>query len=138
MIIGLCHGVFDILHFGHVNHFKAARDMCDQLVVSVTADEFVNKGPKRPVFTLEQRMGVLSAITYIDRVIASRFPTGIQSLTTVKPSLYFKDAEYRGSQHPGFIEEATFCETHGIKLIFTEESRSSSTAALQRLKEATL
>ena len=47
-IIGLCHGVFDILHNGHIDHFKEAKKKCDILVVSITDDPFVKKGPHQP------------------------------------------------------------------------------------------
>ncbi|MBZ0141422.1 MAG: adenylyltransferase/cytidyltransferase family protein, partial [Pseudorhodoplanes sp.] len=41
----LCHGVFDLLHVGHLRHLKAARAFGDLLVVTITGDGFVNKGP---------------------------------------------------------------------------------------------
>ena len=53
--IGLCHGVFDILHIGHINHFLEAKKKCEILIVSLTKDEFINKGPNRPVFKIENR-----------------------------------------------------------------------------------
>jgi cytidyltransferase-like protein len=49
-VVVFCHGCFDILHYGHVRHLEAARDMGDVLVVTVTPDRFINKGPGRPVF----------------------------------------------------------------------------------------
>lgn len=136
MRVGLCHGVFDILHFGHVRHFQAAREKCDRLIVSVTSDEFVNKGENRPVFSLEQRMAVISAIRFVDEVIASRSSNGINSLRQVSPAFYFKDIEYKDSAHPGFLAEKSFCEVNNIELILTEELRSSSSEALQRLRRA--
>ena len=48
--IGLSHGVFDLVHPGHIQHFLAAKKQVDILVVSITADKFVNKGPGRPIF----------------------------------------------------------------------------------------
>ena len=135
MIIGLCHGVFDVLHYGHIRHLRAARAMCDELVVSLTADAFVNKGPNKPVFTLEHRIEVMSAIVHVTRVIASNYPNALHSLETVKPRKYFKDVEYRGRTHPGFLQEKEFCEANGIEIVFTEESGYSSTAALQRLRD---
>ena len=48
--IALCHGVFDLVHPGHVRHLNAASQQADILVVTVTADKFVNKGPGRPVY----------------------------------------------------------------------------------------
>ena len=49
-VIVLCHGVFDLLHMGHVRHFQEARAMGDLLIVSITADAFVNKGPENRYF----------------------------------------------------------------------------------------
>ena len=43
--IGLSHGVFDVLHVGHIEHLKKAKEFCDVLVVSLTNDQYVNKGP---------------------------------------------------------------------------------------------
>ena len=48
--IVLCHGVFDLLHPGHIRHLDAAKHNGDVLIVSVTPDQFVNRGPGRPVF----------------------------------------------------------------------------------------
>ena len=42
-IIGLCHGVFDLLHVGHIRHFKLAKKKVDFLILSITTDQFVNK-----------------------------------------------------------------------------------------------
>lgn len=46
-----CHGVFDLLHIGHIRHLEQARRMGDVLVVTVTPDRYVDKGPQRPAFT---------------------------------------------------------------------------------------
>jgi cytidyltransferase-like protein len=48
--IVLCHGVFDLLHIGHIRYFEQAKKHGDLLVVTVTPDRFVNKGPERPAF----------------------------------------------------------------------------------------
>ena len=45
-----CHGVFDLLHPGHIRHFEAAKQEGDVLIVTVTQDKYVTKGPGRPVF----------------------------------------------------------------------------------------
>ena len=56
----LCHGVFDLLHIGHINHFKDAKNLGDVLVVTITQDKFVNKGPNRPIFSLNTRSPVIT------------------------------------------------------------------------------
>ena len=45
-----CHGVFDLLHIGHIKHLEAARAEGDALAVTLTPDRYVNKGPHRPAF----------------------------------------------------------------------------------------
>ena len=57
-----CHGVFDLMHPGHVRHFEAARAQGDVLVVTVTPDRFVNKGPGRPVFNERLRSESVAAL----------------------------------------------------------------------------
>ena len=54
----LCHGVFDLLHLGHIRHFEEAKKLGDYLIVSVTPNKFVEKGPGRPVFS-ENFLGVI-------------------------------------------------------------------------------
>ena len=46
----LCHGCFDLMHPGHIKYFQAARKMGDILVVTLTPDIYIDKGPCRPVF----------------------------------------------------------------------------------------
>ena len=53
--IVLCHGVFDLIHIGHIKHFKEAKNNGDYLIVSVTSDKFVNKGSGRPIFNQNYR-----------------------------------------------------------------------------------
>ena len=67
-----CHGCFDLLHPGHVMHFKAARNFGDVLIVSVTEDMYVNKGPDRPIFDENIRAENLAAIEYIDYVFINK------------------------------------------------------------------
>ena len=64
-----CHGVFDLLHIGHINHFKEAKNFGDILVVTITQDKFVNKGPNRPIFSLNTRMESIAALKDIDYVV---------------------------------------------------------------------
>ena len=78
--VALCHGVFDLLHPGHVQHFKAARKLADVLVVSITADPFVNKGPGRPIFNQDIRAETLAALQDVDYVVICENPTAIELL----------------------------------------------------------
>lgn len=93
--VALCHGVFDVLHYGHLNHLAEAANQADVLIVSVTRDEFVNKGPGRPVHDHFQRLSMLSALTLVDAVILSEHETAIEMITLVRPDVYVKGPDYR-------------------------------------------
>src|SRR5215475_7180755 len=62
------HGTFDLLHIGHVRHLEAARELGDVLVVTLTADRHVNKGPGRPAFGEWLRAEMLATLAYVDWV----------------------------------------------------------------------
>jgi len=44
-----CHGVFDLVHLGHIRHFNLAKKEADVLVVTITKDKYVKRGPARPI-----------------------------------------------------------------------------------------
>ena len=64
-----CHGVFDFLHLGHLKHFKTAKKYGDILIISVTPDEFIQKGFGRPYFNSEQRLESLASLEIVDFVV---------------------------------------------------------------------
>ena len=96
--IGLCHGVFDLLHLGHINHFNEAKKNCDILIVSVTEDKYVSKGPGRPAFNQKQRVEALSNLLSVDFVVLSGHESAIQIINKVKPNFYFKGPDYKYSK----------------------------------------
>ena len=75
--IVLAHGVFDIFHLGHKKHLEIAKSNGDILVVSITSDRYVKKGPSRPIFNENHRAELLSAINFIDFVIINDDETPI-------------------------------------------------------------
>ena len=97
--IVLCHGVFDLLHLGHINHFKEARNKGDILIVSITTDKYVRKGPNRPAFKEQDRMNALSAISSIDFIILNKDPTAVSIIKELKPNIYCKGKEYKLSKN---------------------------------------
>ena len=93
--IVLCHGVFDLLHLGHIEHFKSAKKFGDYLIVSITQDQFIKKGPGRPLFNQQQRIEFLKNIKVIDHVVLSKSESSIDIINTVKPDYYVKGSEYK-------------------------------------------
>ena len=66
-----CHGVFDILHLGHIKHFLDAKKNGDKLIITVTSDKFVNKGSNRPIFKQNKRIEFLAQLECVDFVCLS-------------------------------------------------------------------
>ena len=73
-----CHGVFDLLHPGHMQHLQAAREHGDRLVVTITPDRYVNKGPGRPVFNQRIRAETLAQLSSVDYVAINEWPTAVE------------------------------------------------------------
>ena len=92
--VGMCHGVFDLLHAGHIEHFNFAKRKVDILVVSITDDKYVNKGPNKPYNNSNKRAKVLSALKDIDFVYINKSPSSIPVLKSLKPKFYFKGKDY--------------------------------------------
>ena len=128
--IALCHGVFDLVHPGHVIHLQQAKQMADVLVVSITAAEFVRKGPERPYFDDDMRLKVLEALECVDYVMLSEGYTVDDIVESVEPDLYIKGEEYEKENEDitGKIAvERELVERHGGKLAFTTGQVFSST-----------
>lgn len=133
--IALCHGVFDLIHPGHIQHFVAAKKTADVLIVSITADKFVNKGPGRPLFDQEVRLASLAAFVDIDFVAISHSSTAIEIINQIKPDCYVKGADYANESDDltGMISlEREAVEQHGGKIHFTNELTSSSSALINK------
>ncbi len=93
-----CHGTFDLLHPGHIVHFEEAKAMGDILVVTITAEEYVNKGPGRPYFNDEIRVKYLSSLEYVDYVVVVPFPAAREAIECIRPHIYCKGKEYEDPQ----------------------------------------
>lgn len=131
--VALCHGVFDLIHPGHIQHFSASKKLVDVLIVSITADKFVNKGPGRPLFDQKTRLASLSALVDVDYVVISYSPTAIQVIEHIKPDLYIKGSDYLNEDDDitGMISlERQSVEKHGGKIHFTNEITSSSSSLI--------
>ncbi len=128
--IALCHGVFDLVHPGHIIHLEQAKEMADILVVSITAARYVRKGPGRPYFNDEMRMKFLEALECIDYVMLSEGYTVDDIIESVEPDIYVKGEEYAKEEDDitGKIsEEKALVEQHGGRLGFTTGQIFSST-----------
>ena len=129
----LCLGVFDLVHPGHIKHFQHAKAKGDILVVAVTANQYVNKGPDRPVFDQDLRMDSIAAIGDIDFVILNDNPDGIRVIEEVAPDYYVKGIEYKDHEKDvtGKIrQEVDAIEKVGGEIVYTDDIVFSSSKLL--------
>jgi rfaE bifunctional protein kinase chain/domain/rfaE bifunctional protein nucleotidyltransferase chain/domain len=127
--IVLCHGVFDLLHIGHIKHFKEAKSLGDILVVTLTPDIYVNKGPKRPAFNEKLRIEAVASLDVVDYVTLNSTPTALNIIKKIKPNIYCKGPDYKDHKKDvsGQIKkEINMVKKIGGKIVYTGDITFSS------------
>ena len=121
-----CHGVFDLLHVGHIRYLQAAKRLGDILIVTVTPDRFVNKGPHRPVFQESLRLDAIAALECVDHVALNEHPTAVEAITQLQSAVYAKGGEFRDRKTPELLKEEEAVTQTGGRVEFIDEFTSSS------------
>ena len=131
-----CHGVFDLVHVGHIRHLSIAKQQGDVLVVTLTKDVHIRKGPGRPIFNENLRAETLAALETVDFVCLVDEPTAVGCIAKIKPDLYVKGPDYRDSSQDvtgKILEEEEAVQRAGGEIFFTsDEVVFSSTHLINR------
>lgn len=130
-----CHGCFDLLHPGHIRHFKAAKNYGDTLVVTVTPDRFVRKGPGRPIFDEHLRMESIASLEVVDYVALNKWDTAIETIKILKPDFYVKGKDYSDSSKDitgNIVLEEESVKKVGGEIKFTDEITFSSSKIISK------
>lgn len=130
-----CHGVFDLVHVGHIRHLAEARKWGDTLLVTITPDCYVNKGPHRPAFPQDLRAEVLASLGCVDYVAINRWPTAVEAIEMLKPDFYVKGPDYRDAQQDrtrGITAEERAVRVCGGQIAFTDDITFSSSQLINR------
>jgi rfaE bifunctional protein nucleotidyltransferase chain/domain len=128
-----CHGVFDLFHNGHLKYLNSAKKYGDILVVSVTSDKYVNKGPGRPRFNENDRALMLSSLSVVDFVVINNGPLAVNVISKLKPDFYVKGKDYTNKKKDltkGIYKEERELKKINGKLIFTNDELNSSTVLI--------
>ena len=131
--IALSHGVFDLLHIGHIKHFNTIKEHCDCLIVSVTADKFVKKGPNRPYFNIEQRAYSIASLHNVDYVVISNYQTAEKMISIVRPDIYAKGPDYKDNKKDitkNIYKEIQCAKKYKSKILYTSDSKYSSSSII--------
>jgi len=116
----MCHGVFDVVHPGHVRHLLYAKSKADILIASITADGHIKKADFRPYVPEDLRAINLAALEVVDYVVIDRNATPIDNLKIIQPDYFAKGYEYTaGEVLPKTQEEIEALESYGGEIIFT-------------------
>jgi rfaE bifunctional protein nucleotidyltransferase chain/domain len=116
----MCHGVFDVVHPGHLRHLIYAKSKADILIASLTADVHISKGKYRPHVPQELRAINLAAFEVVDYVLIDSEATPLKNLGLIKPDIFAKGYEYQSSGLPlKTQEELDVIHSYGGEIIFT-------------------
>jgi len=128
-----CHGGFDLLHIGHIKYFQEAKSMGDLLIVTITPDLYLNKGPGRPAFNEKHRAEAIAALDVVDYVAINKWPTAIETIKLLKPNLYVKGPDYKDYKNDvtGNISlEEDAVKSVGGEIAFTTDITFSSSSLI--------
>jgi len=114
-----CHGCFDIVHPGHIRYLQFARDQGDELIVSVTGDDSIDKGVDRPYINEDLRAENLAALEFVSFVCIDPHRWAGPVLEKLQPDIYVKGKEYETKSDPRFAQEKDLVEDYGGKVVFS-------------------
>lgn len=122
----ITYGTFDLLHYGHINILRRAKELGDYLVVVLSSDEFNwNEKQKKCYFTYEQRKQLLEAIRYVDLVIPET--CWEQKRTDVHE--YHIDTFVMGDDWEGKFD---FLREEGVEVVYLPRTPEISTTQIKK------
>lgn len=97
--VGYTTGVYDMFHIGHLNIIRRAKEQCDFLIVGVTTDELCFKRKnKYPIICEHDRMTIVEAIRYVDRVIPQVDMDKIRAVKDLGVDAVFVGSDWKGTE----------------------------------------
>ena len=130
--IVLCHGGFDLIHPGHLDHLKKAKSFGDILIVSTTGDDYFEKGIGRPFYNEKKRTIFLNSIKYVDYVTVIPFKYAKEAILKIKPDVYCKGFEYKNNNNQNFSDDVKAVNKIKGKIHFIGNNIESSTKIIEK------
>ena len=130
--IAVANGCFDVLHVGHVRLLADARAEADVLVAALNSDASAraNKGPKRPLVPLAERLEVVAALAAVDYVTSFDEPTADAMIETLRPNVLIKGTD----RTPDDVPERATLDAIGARIaICGDPKRHSSSELIRKL-----
>lgn len=131
MIIGYTTGVFDMLHIGHLNILRRAKEQCDYLIVGVSTDELVmHDKNKKPIIPFDDRYAIVEAIKYVDKVVPQFNKNKFKAWKKYKFNKMFVGSDWKGTpQWEKFEKE--FAPV-GVEIVYLNHTDGISSTILRK------
>ena len=128
--IGYTSGVFDMFHIGHLNILKRAKEQCDFLIVGVTTDSlcYLRKN-KYPIIPEKDRMAIVEAIRYVDKVIPQSDMNKLQVVKENNVDVVFVGSDWKGTDSWNRYEK-DFKEV-GCEVVYFSHTEGISSSILR-------
>lgn len=123
----LTNGCFDLLHVGHIYALEQAASYGDSLWVGINSDASVKrlKGPKRPIYSEQERLYILNALECVQGVFIFDGSDLAQEIQMISPDVYVKSGDY--SLATLNVKERSVLEACQTEIIFTSFLPGKST-----------
>lgn len=128
-------GFFDVLHIGHLELLKRAKQFGDVLVVGLNSDDSARrlKGPTRPIHSSDERAAIVASLAPVDYVTVFEEDTPSETIRRLKPDVHVKGGDYELS--PESLPESSVVESYGGRIeIVPLLADHSTTKILERIK----
>lgn len=128
MKVVLTFGVYDMLHIGHINLFKNAKELGDKLIVAVQRDDVIKKyKPTAEVqYTTDERVFMVESVKYVDEVIL--YEDVDVDIKRIKFDIFAKGPD---QIHSGFQKAVEWCIDNGKEVVELPRTEGISSSLLR-------
>ncbi len=131
--IGYTTGVFDLFHIGHLNLLRRAKEQCDFLIVGVTVDELVAYKHKKAVIPFEERLKIVEAIRYVDKVVPQNNMDKMEAWRNLQFDVMFVGSDWKGTEKWQEFEEEF--QKVGVDIVYFPYTKGTSSTLINEALE---
>ena len=135
MTIALCHGTFDILHPGHLSVFHQARYLAERVIITLTADPFIDKIEGQPFFSHWERAEMVRS--HADAVYIIWANNALQPIEPFRPEFFVKGGDYASVDKAGNLaSEKKAVEAYGGRVVLVPHTGHSTSGLVHRIRSS--
>lgn len=121
----ITYGTFDLLHYGHINLLRRAKELGDYLIVALSTDEFNAEKGKKSYFSYEKRKQLLESVRYVDLVIPeSSWDQKIDDMREFRIDTFVMGDDWKG--------KFDFLEDEGVDVVYLPRTPEISTSQIKK------